>query len=83
ALRAIYFALFQEARVPMAVTGSAVGLVCLLGFTPDVFMPALIGYLLDRTPGAAGHQHVFGLLAVFATVGLLSTIFFQRVTRKT
>ena len=83
ALRAIYFALFQEARVPMAVTGSAVGLVCLLGFTPDVFMPALIGYLMDRTPGAAGHPHVFGLLAVFATVGLLATLFFQRVTRKT
>lgn len=81
-LRAIYFALFQEARVPMAVTGSAVGLVCLLGFTPDVFMPALIGYLLDRNHGAVGHQHVFGLLAAFAILGLLATLLFRKVTRK-
>lgn len=81
ALRGIYFALLHEARVPLAITGSAVGLVSVLGYTPDVFMPTLIGYLLDRAPGAAGHQQVFGLLAAFAVVGLLATLLFQRVTR--
>ncbi|MFN7929548.1 MAG: nitrilase-related carbon-nitrogen hydrolase [Blastocatellia bacterium] len=46
AVRGVFFALFQEARVPLAITGSAVGMVSLLGYTPDVFMPAPIGYLL-------------------------------------
>lgn len=81
-LRGIYFALFQEARVPLALTGSAVGLVSVIGFTPDVFMGPLMGYLIDRSPGATGHQHVFGMIAGFAIVGLIATWLFQRTTRR-
>ena len=59
ALRGLYFALFQEARLPLAMTGSAIGLVSIVGYTPDVFMGPVVGYLLDRSPGALGHQHAF------------------------
>lgn len=79
ALRGLYFALFQEGRVPLVVTGSAVGLVSVIGYTPDVFMGPLMGYLLDRSPGALGHQHVFAMVAIFATVGLIATLIFQPV----
>jgi len=81
ALRGLYFALFEEARVPLAVTGSAVGLVSVLGFTPDIFMGPLMGYLLDRSPGAPGHQHVFATVALFGLVGLAASLLFRRVTR--
>jgi MFS family permease len=81
ALRANYFALFGEARVPLAFTGSAVGLVSIIGFTPDVFMGPLMGWLIDRSPGAAGHHHVFGLLALFSAAGLLATLLFRKLTR--
>lgn len=81
ALRANYFALLGEARVPLVFTGSAVGLVSIIGFTPDVFMGPLMGWLLDRSPGAAGHQHVFGVLAAFSAAGLIATLMFRRVTR--
>ncbi len=81
ALRGIYFALLEEARVPLAFTGSAVGLVSVIGFTPDIFMGPLMGYLIDRSPGALGHQHVFGVIAGFAAVGLISTLLFQRINR--
>ena len=82
AVRGVFFALFQEARVPLAVTGSAVGVVSVLGYTPDIFMAALIGYVLDRAPGAFGHQQVFGMMAASATLGLIATLLFQRVTRR-
>ena len=81
ALRGIYFALFGEARVPLGVTGSAVGVVSVIGYTPDVFMGPIMGHLIDRSPGAAGHQHVFMLVAVFGLIGLLATMLFQRSTR--
>lgn len=81
ALRGIYFALFQEANIPLAFTGSAVGLVSVLGFTPDIFMGPIMGYLIDRSPGALGHQHVFGVIAGFALVGLVTTVVFRRITR--
>ncbi len=81
ALRGIYFALFGEARVPLAFTGSAVGVVSVIGYTPDVFMGPAMGFLLDRSPGTLGHQHVFAMVAIFGVIGLLSTLVFQRITR--
>ncbi len=82
ALRGLYFALFEEARVPVAFTGSAVGLVSVIGYTPDVFAGPMMGYLLDRSPGALGHQHVFAVVAAFATAGLVAALLFERESRK-
>jgi sugar phosphate permease len=78
AVRAVYFALLGEACVPLTVTGSAIGLVSVIGFTPDVFMGPIMGYLLDRSPGALGHQDVFLFVAGSAVVGLVASVLFQR-----
>ncbi len=78
-LRGVYFALFEEAKVPMAITGTAVGLVSVIGYTPDIFVSLVGGILLDRTPGVGGHQHFFWFLAGFALLGLIATLLFQRV----
>ena len=78
ALRGVYFALFEEARVPLGFTGTAAGLVSVVGYTPDIFMGPWMGYLIDRTPGALGHQQVFGTVAVFGLIGLVATWAFRR-----
>lgn len=78
-LRGIYFALFPEARVSLALTGTAVGLVSVIGYTPDVFMGPLMGYLTDTYPGPLGHQYFFGALAGFAACGGVATLAFQRL----
>jgi nitrate/nitrite transporter NarK len=81
ALRGLYFAIMREGEVPMAYTGSAVGLVSVIGYMPDVFMGPLMGYLLDQSPGAAGHQHVFWLVSGFALLGLIASYLFACMTR--
>jgi MFS family permease len=81
ALRGIYFSLIEEAQIPMAVTGSAVGLVSVMGFTPDIFMGPLMGYLIDRSPGALGHQHLFWVLSGFAIIGFIATVLFRLSNR--
>lgn len=81
ALRGLYFAIMQEGKIPFAYTGSAVGFVSLIGYTPDVFMGPLMGYLLDQSPGAAGHQHVFWVVSGFALMGLVASSVFTRITR--
>lgn len=80
ALRGVYFALLAEGAVPMMFTGSAIGVVSLVGFTPDVFMGPLMGILLDNSPGVLGHQHVFASVTIFGLVGLMATIAFRRMT---
>jgi len=80
ALRGVYFALLAEGAVPLAFTGSAIGLVSFIGFTPDVFMGPLMGVLLDGSPGVLGHQHVFASVTGFAVIGFIATLIFRRVT---
>ena len=79
ALRGLYFAMMEAGRVPFGDTGSAVGIVSVVGYTPDVFMGPLMGILLDRWPGELGHQYVFAVLTLFALVGLLASIVFWRI----
>lgn len=82
AARGVYFALTQEAKIPMAITGSAVGLISLVGYTPDIFVPSIIGQLLDKAPGATGHQRVFAMIAAASMIGLACTLLFQRTTSR-
>jgi nitrate/nitrite transporter NarK len=70
-LRGLYFALFEELRVPAVVTGTAVGVISMVGFIPDVFSNWVAGVLVDRSPGLAGHQHYFMFLAAFAALGVI------------
>lgn len=78
AMRGLYFAIMEEAQIPLHVTGTVVGLASLIGYTPDIFMGPVMGVLLDNSPGVAGHQHVFLLLAGLALLGMLSTLAFRK-----
>ena len=80
ALRGLYYAIMKEGKIPLAYTGSAVGVVSVIGYTPDIFMGPLMGILLDKSPGELGHQHVFGLISGFALVGFLASLRFQKIT---
>ncbi|RLD18922.1 MAG: MFS transporter, partial [Bacteroidetes bacterium] len=69
AARSLYFAVMESGQIPLVLTGTAVGLISLVGYTPDIFAGPAMGYLLDQSPGAEGHQHVFMMLALFSFMG--------------
>ncbi|MDX1536289.1 MFS transporter [Arsukibacterium sp.] len=70
ALRAVYFALIDESRLRLGATGTAVGVISLLGFTPDVFFAPLTGRMLDNAEsGFAGY---FLFMALIMLLGTLS-----------
>jgi len=81
-LRGVYFALLLEGAVPAVVTGTAVGLVSVLGYSPDVFFGVLAGWLIDSYPGAPGYRYFcFGMMG-FAAIGIVASGFFARVTSR-
>jgi MFS family permease len=82
AIRALYFAVFKEGNISFALTGTAVGVISLTGYTPDIFAGPLMGYFLDQYPGILGHQYVFVLLAGFAVLGLLASWRFAIISKK-
>jgi len=72
ALRGIYFALLDEQRVPAALTGTAAGTASLIGFTSDIYMPAVSGAILDKYPGLPGYRVLFAATTLIATLGTVA-----------
>jgi MFS family permease len=81
-IRALYFAVLKEAKIPIALTGTAVGLISVVGYSPDIFAGPIIGYLLDENKGIIGHQYVYFMLALFSLLGLIASIRFTLKTNR-
>ncbi len=79
ALRGIYFALLEENRTPPYLTGAAVGLVSLVGYTPEIFFAPITGRILDANPGIVGFRHYFLFLAGIAVLGILVVLVLLRL----
>jgi nitrate/nitrite transporter NarK len=73
-LRGVYFALLEETKISGYLTGTAVGLISVIGYTPDVFFNSIAGRIIDNSPGLKGHQDFYLLLAGFSISGLIATI---------
>lgn len=82
AARSLYFAVMERGRIPLVLTGTAVGLISLIGYMPDIFAGPAIGYLLEDSPGVQGHQHVFWMLAVFALIGGIAALYYFQLFKK-
>ncbi|GAL11616.1 transporter MFS superfamily [Vibrio astriarenae] len=74
AIRGLYWALLDGCDIPLQVTGLAVGVISLIAYTPDIFLPMLNGYLSERYEGLTVYHFYFGYIAVtglFGTFGCL------------
>lgn len=71
--RVLYFATLEEAKIPLAVTGTAVGFISVVGYTPDIFTGIINGYFLDAYNEVVGHQIVFGIMFGFAVIGCIAS----------
>ncbi|MGC6480482.1 MAG: MFS transporter [Flavobacteriaceae bacterium] len=80
-LRTLYFAAVKEGHVPYTYMGTAVGIISVVGYTPDIFMGPLMGYLLDTYPGILGFRWVFLFLAIFSSVGFFTSLRFMKTAK--
>lgn len=82
--RVLYFATLEETKIPIAVTGTAVGFISVIGYTPDIFTGLINGYFLDKYDEIIGHQIVFGIMAGFAIIGCVASFYLYKntITRK-
>ena len=71
--RVLYFATLEESKIPLTVTGTAVGFISVIGYTPDIFTGLINGYFLDAYNPETGHEIVFAIMFGFALVGLIAS----------
>jgi MFS family permease len=69
AIRGLYWSLLDRCNIPVATMGLAIGLISVLGYSPDVFLPLINGYLTQTFPGVFGYQLYFGYVAAMAALG--------------
>ena len=79
--RVLYFATLEEAKIPVALTGTAVGLVSIVGYTPDIFSGPMFGILVDNPDKVAGLQSAFMVLTGFSLVGLFASYWLYRTNK--
>jgi nitrate/nitrite transporter NarK len=82
ALRGVYFALLGESKTPKHLTGSTVGFISLVGYTPDIFFTPVTGRILDSAPGLVGHQRFFMFLTGVAVLGILAVTWLVWLKRR-
>jgi MFS family permease len=80
--RVLYFATLEEAKIPLAVTGTAVGFISVIGYTPDIFTGLINGYFLDTYNEVVGHQIVFAIMTVFAIIGCIASYALYKHSKK-
>ncbi len=78
AVRGVYFAMLEEGGIPLALTGTATGIVSIIGYTPDIFMPVVGGGLLDKFPGVLGYRYFFLIIVGLCVLGLVSALVVMR-----
>ncbi|MDD7912992.1 hypothetical protein [Polaribacter ponticola] len=83
ALRGLYFAIIEETKTPIQLTGTLVGIISVVGFTPDIFMSLFVGYMLGENPTIIEYQHLFSYFSIIPIIGLLATIGFRANLKKT
>lgn len=79
--RGAMFAVPSELKIPRKYAGSTSGMVCAIGYCPDLFIFVLYGAWLDNH-GAAGYNKIFIFAAVVMLVGVLNAIAVQIYKRK-
>lgn len=74
----VVFSLMDDGGIPLNISGTAIGIVCTVGYLPEVICPLVAGKILDSNEGASGYQIYFGAIIALLVVGFITTIFWKR-----
>lgn len=77
ALYGVLFSIIDEAKIPVNVTATAVGIASIIGYSPDLFMSAMFGNWLDRY-GNLGYNYIFTFLMGVGIVGAIASYLIRR-----
>ncbi|MDA1064346.1 MAG: MFS transporter [Proteobacteria bacterium] len=72
AVKGIYWATLASCNISNRVKGLAIGVISLLAYSPDVYLPLLNEALRGGYPGKLGYGIYFSLIAIMGVLGALA-----------
>jgi sugar phosphate permease len=80
AIRGLYWTLLDHCAIPMRITGLAIGMVSLIGYSSDIFLPLVNGYITQHYAGMLGYQLYFAYVAAIGAVGGVAALVLKNMT---
>lgn len=77
----LVFSMMGEGGIPLRMAGTAIGLVCTIGYLPEVLVPYISGILLDKF-GDAGYRYMFIGIVIIMIIGILMLVVWDRYVKK-
>ena len=69
AIRGIFWSTLESCEIPIVAKGMAVGFMSLVGYSPDIYLPMISGYLLDHYPEKMAYSIYFSIIASGGFIG--------------
>jgi hypothetical protein len=74
AIRGLYWAILDQCHIPARITGLAIGIISVVGYSPDVLLPLINGWLTQTFPGMLGYQIYFGYVFTVGSFGVVAAL---------
>lgn len=81
AVRSQYFAVHDDAGIPVNMSGRVSGIASCLGYMPDLFLYTLVGGWMDNY-GRTGYNMTWAYAAVAAILCAIITVVLSRIVKK-
>ena len=81
AVRSQYFAVHDDAGIPINMSGRVSGIASCLGYTPDIFMYTLVGSGMDNY-GRPGYNMTWAYAMIAAVLCAIITFILSRIVKK-
>ena len=72
-LRGVFYSLLEEVKLPITITGIAVGIISFIGYMPDIFIGPIFGYFLDKSSDINSFQNCFLILFLLSASGFIAS----------
>ena len=69
ALKGLYWATLESCQMPDTIKGLAIGVMSVIGFSPETYLPLINSELLEHYPGRQGYVIYFCGIAVCGVIG--------------
>ncbi len=65
----VVYSFFAEGKMPIKLSGVAIGIVATIGYLPEVLVPLIAGRALDQYDGNTGYFIYFSYMIIIALIG--------------
>jgi MFS family permease len=72
AIRGLYWAVLDQCQIPERITGLAIGIISVVGYSPDTLIPLINGWITQAVPGKLGYQIYYTYILLMGSLGIVA-----------